>query len=404
MKSLKNLFRYGPGPSSSHTIGPYVASSRFATFLKEGEPVKVTFYGSLAYSFRGHHSDGAVASGLEGHPVTFVMDKETVPPHPLMMRFEAESAQHVYFSLGGGAIYSASDPYVNEKEVYPFTTYREFAKAYHESGAASVPDFLRTFEDKDLDAYLTDLLKKMFHAVELGLSTSGRIPVNNNPRLQVSRSAKAIYARANETEKGHGRRELLLSAYGYAVVEGSACGDKVVTAPTCGSSGVLPAVLYYLYHDQGVPFAKLKDSLYIAGMIGNLVKENASIAGSVGGCQAEIGTATSMAAAALAYVDGLNLHQIEYGAEVAMEHFLGLSCDPVDGYVVIPCIERNGIGAIRAYDSFLYAKHIEPIRRNQVSFDEVVKAMKLTGDSLDTKYKETSLGGLAEILKETTAK
>ncbi len=165
------------------------------------------------------------------------------------------------------------------------------------------------------------------------------------------------------------------------------------------SSGVLPAVLYYLYHDQGLPFEKVKDALYGAGMFGNLVKQNASIAGAIGGCQAEIGTASSMAAAAFCELKGLNFSEQEYAAECAMEHFLGLSCDPVDGYVIIPCIERNGMGALRAYDAYLYARFISPIRMNVVSFDDVVGAMKLTGDALTSAYKETAEGGLAKILK-----
>ena len=376
-----------------------MSAHRFSSLIKEGEPVEVTFYGSLAYSYRGHHSDKAVIMGLEGHPVTVIPDKETVPPHPLMMKFKAPGLERTYFSLGGGAIYSKEDTAVNEKEAYPFAGFTDFLSKWEES-RKTLPDFIRTFEDEDIDEYMSMILKKMFAAVRRGLSATGRIPANNNPRLQISRTAGDIKKEALRIEAGEGRRALLLSAYAYAVVEGSACGEEVVTAPTCGSSGVLPAILYYLYHDLGVSFDRLRDSLYIAGIVANVVKQNASIAGSVGGCQAEVGTATSAATAALCWAMGLNSLQIEYGAEVAMEHFLGLSCDPVDGYVMIPCIERNGVGAIRAWDSYLYAKHIQPLRKNQVSFDEVVTAMKMTGESLDEKYKETSLGGLAEILRE----
>ena len=400
MKSLAALFRYGPGPSSSHTIAPYAAARRFASLIKGNEPVEVTFYGSLAYTYRGHHSDVAVKKALDGHPLTIEIDTKTTPPHPLMMKFVAGDLTHVYYSKGGGEIASPTDPEVNEEEVYPFANYSEFISAYLSSGAHGIPEFCRRYEKGDIDAHLTQILEAMFEAVKRGISTLGPIPANDNPRLHLHRSARDIYQQAEAIPQGQGKRELYLTAYAYGVAEGSACGEEVVTAPTCGSSGVLPAVLYYLYRHQGVPFETCKDALYLAGMIGNTVKQNASIAGSVGGCQAEIGTATSMGAAAIAYCNHLTLHQMEYGAEVAMEHFLGLSCDPVDGYVVIPCIERNGVGAIRAYDSYLYAKHIEPIRKNQVSFDDVVTAMKITGDSLDTKYKETSLGGLAEILKD----
>ena len=400
MKSLSKLFRYGPGPSSSHTIGPFNAALRFASLIGENEPVDVTFYGSLAYTSRGHHSESAIYDALKGHPITSHNDTETKPPHPLTMRFSSPTLTHVYYSLGGGEIHSQTDPEVNEIDIYPFADFRAFIQAYIASGAKSIPAFCQRFETIDIEAYMDDILHHMFEAITRGITTLGKIPANHNPRLQINRSARDIFQRAEEIPPGQGKRELYLSAYAYAVAEGSACGEKVVTCPTCGSSGVVPSVLYYLYKNKGIPFEKIRDALFVAGMIGNTVKQNASIAGSVGGCQAEIGTATSMGAAALAFIEGLSLHQIEYGAEVAMEHFLGLSCDPVDGYVVIPCIERNGIGAIRAYDSFLYAKYIEPIRKNQVSFDDVVRAMKITGDSLDEKYKETALGGLAEILKQ----
>ena len=400
MKSLKDLFRYGPGPSSSHTIAPYLASARFSSLVKEGEEVNVTFYGSLAYAFRGHHSDASVFLGLGDRPVRIILDKESVPPHPLTMEFRSGSLCHTYYSLGGGALFSETDPEVNERDVYPFANLAEALDLFGKSKYTSLTDFLVSFEKIDVRAYLNHILDKMFASIENGLSKEGKIPVNDNPRLQVERSAKKIFEKAKTIETGEGKKELLLTSYAYAVVESSACGETVVTAPTCGSSGVLPAVLYYEYKHEDVNKEKLVESLIIAGLFGNVVKQNASIAGSVGGCQAEIGTACSMASAAVSYLNGLSLHQIEYGAEVAMEHFLGLSCDPVDGYVVIPCIERNGIGAMRAYASYLYAKYIEPLRRNQVSFDDVVKAMKLTGDSLDEKYKETAQGGLASILKK----
>ena len=238
----------------------------------------------------------------------------------------------------------------------------------------------------------------MFSCIENGLSESGKIPANSNPKLQLNRVAKDILKTASATKHEDWRNALLMTSYAYAVAESNACGEEVVTSPTCGASGVLPAVLYFEHKQRRAPLAKLRDALYVAGIFGNAVKQNSSIAGSVGGCQAEIGTASSMAAAALCFVHGLSLYQTEYAAECAMEHFLGLSCDPVDGYVMIPCIERNGIGATRAYTSYLYARSIAPIRENQVQFDDVVKAMKLTGDSLDEEYKETGLGGLAKVL------
>jgi L-serine dehydratase len=405
MKSLSKLYRLGPGPSSSHTIAPFNAAKAFAAALPAGsDSIRATFYGSLALTGKGHHSEFAVDTAFAPLPVKLVFDVTTKKTHPLTMKFEAMKGAKVlkeatYISLGGGELLSHDDPSVNEKDIYPFHNFEEIKAYMAKAGINDLKTFCLDFEDPSIEAYLTVALTKMFSAVEDGLSKDGPIPANNNPKLQVSRSAKSMYGVAKAAVDEDAKRTLLISSYAYAVSEGSACGDEVVTAPTCGSSGVLPSVLYYMYKDRGVSFEACRDALYAAGIFGNLVKQNASIAGSIGGCQAEIGTASSMAAAALCFLSGLSLHQQEYAAEVAMEHFLGLSCDPVDGYVIIPCIERNGIGAIRAYTAFLYARYVAPIRQNKVSFDNVVAAMKLTGDSLKKAYKETAQGGLAEILK-----
>lgn len=403
MKSLSNLFRYGPGPSSSHTIAPYQAACAFRKLLTcPLDKVQVIFFGSLALTGEGHHSVFAVQEGLKGYPVEVIKDRLTKPTHPLSMTFEAVQGEKVvlrrsYRSLGGGELSSDDDPSVIEKDIYPCASLKEIFAYMKSENLLQIKDFCLKFEDPSIDDYLMGILKKMFRSVEKGLSLEGPIPANSNPRLQVTRSAKGIYEQAVKL-KGNKRRFMLLSAYAYAVAESSACGDLVVTSPTCGSSGVLPAILYYAHKNMKMPLTKVRDALYTAGTIGNLVKQNASIAGSVGGCQAEIGTASSMAAAALCSLFGLSNYQIEYAAEVAMEHFLGLSCDPVDGYVIIPCIERNGIAAIRALACFYYARYISPIRQNKVNFDDVVAAMKITGDSLAMEYKETALGGLAYIL------
>jgi L-serine dehydratase len=334
-----------------------------------------------------------------------VFDAKTRVVHPLSLCFEGFQgpemvlARH-YASLGGGEVTSTDDESVCEKDIYPYRNLEEIKAFMAEHKIATMKEFCLRYEEPSIDGYLSDALKRMFACIEKGLRESDYIPANDNPRLHWKRCAKGIYESALKITDEGARREMLLSAYAYAVSESSASGEEVVTAPTCGSSGVLPATLYYAYHDLHLPFDKVKDSLYTAGIFGNLVKQNASIAGAIGGCQAEIGTASSMAAAALCELNGLSMYQIEYAAECAMEHFLGLSCDPVDGYVIIPCIERNGMGVLRAYDAFIYAKYISPLRKNQVSFDDVVEAMKLTGDSLTAAYKETAEGGLAEILKK----
>ena len=406
MKSLACLFRFGPGPSSSHTIGPYLAAKSFREHLcpPNADAVRVVFYGSLALTGTGHGSEKAVKKALNPLSVDVVFDVDTHLPHPLTMDFYALKKGEIikktrYLSLGGGAIYSEDDPNTRNEDIYPFSNFQEIREYMTKHHLSSLREFCLRFEKGDIDGYLMNVLKQMIASVDRGLAAKGLIPANQNPRLRWERCAGDIHERALAMAKGDGRKEVLLSSYAYAVAEGSACGEEIVTAPTCGSSGVLPACLYYLHKEKRVPLYRLRDALYAAGIFGDLVKQNASIAGSIGGCQAEIGTASSMAAAAVCDCMGLSLYQIEYAAECAMEHFLGLSCDPVDGYVIIPCIERNGVGALRAYDSFLYAKFISPVRQNQVSFDNVVKAMKMTGDSLSDEYKETSLGGLAHILK-----
>jgi L-serine dehydratase len=372
---------------------------------QDTEKIRVTLYGSLALTGHGHKSQAAIGEALKPLPVEIVLSLTEAEGHPNTMLFEALKSGKVllskhYASLGGGEITSTDDPEVNEKDIYPFRDL-DGVKAYMaERHLATVKDFALEFEDSSIISYFDEVLKVMFSSLEKGLKTTGPIPANNNPRLQVNRNAPAIYANALKIEDEGSRRTMLISAYAYAVAEESACGGLVVTAPTCGSSGVLPAILYYEYHDLGHSYEEIRDSLFVAGLFGNIVKQNASISGAIGGCQAEIGTATSMGAAALSFLEKESFYQTEYAAECAMEHFLGLSCDPVDGFVIIPCIERNGMGACRAVDAFLYARYIAPLKKNQVSFDNVVKAMKLTGDSLTAAYKETAEGGLAEILKD----
>lgn len=410
MKSLLRLFRYGPGPSSSHTIAPSLAAKSFLRQIKtlDGEII-VTLHGSLALTGVGHGTEKAMRDEFGARKSTFVRDLAEDPKRPnafevSLVKEEKTVLTKHYASVGGGELISEDDLSVNEKDVYPFHNLSEIIDYMNMNGLSSAKEFCHDFEKPDIDSKLMALLLQMFSSVTEGLKKEGLIPANRNPRLQLSRSAHAIYEKALTITDPAEKREMLISAYAYAVAESNACAEKVVTAPTCGSSGVLPSLLYYEYHDMGLPIEKIRDSLFAAGLFGNLVKQNASIAGAIGGCQAEIGTASSMGAAALSELNGLSFHQQEYAAECAMEHFLGLSCDPVDGYVIIPCIERNGMGALRSYDAYLYAKYIAPNRHNQVSFDNVVEAMKLTGDSLSLAYKETAEGGLAEILKDKDEK
>lgn len=407
MKSLSKLFRIGHGPSSSHTIAPYNAAHSFKKLLvdKEIDSIDVLLFGSLALTGVGHGTDSVLKQAFSPYPCNIHLDGKKKPRHPNEMTFIAlkdgeKVLERTYDSLGGGELFSLDDESVNEVDIYPFRSFDQIKDFMLQKDLLSLKDFCLLFEDSSIQDYLREALDVMFECVQTGLLRKGKLPTNNNPRLQIYRKAGEIYKKACDIEDSATRRSMLITSYAYAVMEESASREKIVTAPTCGSSGILPAVLYYSYKNLGIDKERIVDSLYSAGVIGNIVKQNASISGAIGGCQAEVGTATSMASAALCALDNLSLYQLEYASECAMEHFLGLSCDPVDGYVVIPCIERNGVGALRAYDSYLYSKHIAPIGKNMVSFDNVVSAMKLTGDALASAYKETAEGGLAKILKE----
>ncbi len=306
MKSLRGLYRIGPGPSSSHTIGPHLAALSFLRKSSAFHPdsYKAIFYGSLAYTAVGHGSDRAVCSAFAPKPCLVIMDKETKVRHPLTMTFFALKDGKVvdeatYLSLGGGEVHSDEDTSINENEVYPFHNFEEIKTYIKENNLANLTDFCRKFEDSSTDDYFLTCVKKMVFCVENGLKQKGKIPANSNPRLQINRVSGEIYETASSMNHEDGRNTLLMTAYAYAVAESNACGEEVVTAPTCGASGVLPAVLYFEHKQRRMPLTKIRDALYVGGLFGNIVKQNSSIAGSVGGCQAEIGTASSMAAAAL---------------------------------------------------------------------------------------------------------
>ncbi len=411
MKSLKKLFRFGVGPSSSHTIAPSLATASFLRQLKgiPHDQIKATLFGALALTGVGHGTAEAIKKTLHGENAEVILDTKTKRSHPLTVGFAAyrngkSVLERSYYSLGGGEISSPDDLSANEKDIYPFHDLADVRSYMEKEGLSDFKAFAKHFEEEDIDEYLEEAIARMFASIERGLKADGLVPANGNPKLQWHRVAREIYAQAQKIEESDPRREMLLTAYAYAAAESSASGEEIVTAPTCGSSGVLPAVLYYEVHQNRKTLEQARDALYAAGLFGNLVKQNASIAGAIGGCQAEIGTASCMGAVAFAYLEGLDIDRQAFAAECAMEHFLGLSCDPVDGYVIIPCIERNGMGALRSYDAYLYARYIYPVRKNQVSFDEVVSAMKMTGDALASAYKETAQGGLAAILKEKRGK
>ena len=353
-------------------------------------------HGSLALTGKGHLTDYIIEETLGKENVEVHFVSEALPKHPNGMVFEIYQKDKLLdkvtvYSVGGGALMYENSELQPPKQIYPHRNLNEILD-YCDKKGINLYDYTLKFESNDFKAYLYEILNAMFKCVESGLSTTGIIP----GKLQLKRVAKSIYQQAINTHRSGERDRLLISSYAYAVSEENACGHQIVTAPTCGSSGVVPAVMYYCYKQLNIPRKELIKALAVAGIFGNVIKTNATISGADGGCQAEIGSACAMAAAAYGWTLELNNNLIQYAAEMGLEHNLGLTCDPVGGYVQIPCIERNGFGALRAIDAAMYAKQLGYLRTNKVSFDAVVRVMKQTGKDLNSAYKETSLGGLAK--------
>ncbi len=401
MKTIKELYIIGPGPSSSHTIGPYKAT---LDFLKNYnyDYIRVTLYGSLALTGKGHLTDKIIKSTIGDikNDILFNIDEKNLI-HPNTMVFEgymnnALINRAIYFSTGGGEVLKNNLIKKNNNFIYPYTSFKDIKEDCKKRGISDLKEIVNQYEDSDIDIYLKEILLKMLESVESGLKKEGVLPGS----LKIKRIAKELFIKSLTIADQKEKEDMLLTSFAYATSENNASGEIIVTAPTCGSAGIIPAILYYYKKILNYPDQKLIDALKVASLFGNLAKENASISGAVGGCQAEIGVASSMGAVIFSYLNDLNIYQIEYAAEVALEHFLGLTCDPVKGYVQIPCIERNGIGVLRSKAAFLYAKNIAPLRKNKVSFDNVLKAMKITGDDLSIEYKETSISGLAKVIDD----
>lgn len=396
MESLKELYKIGVGPSSSHTMGPQRAALKIKETYKDADRFIVYLHGSLALTGKGHLTDYIIEETLGKENVEVHFVSEALPKHPNGMVFEIYQKDKLLdkvtvYSVGGGALMYENSELQPPKQIYPHRNLNEILD-YCDKKGINLYDYTLKFESNDFKAYLYEILNAMFKCVESGLSTTGIIP----GKLQLKRVAKSIYQQAINTHRSGERDRLLISSYAYAVSEENACGHQIVTAPTCGSSGVVPAVMYYCYKQLNIPRKELIKALAVAGIFGNVIKTNATISGADGGCQAEIGSACAMAAAAYGWTLELNNNLIQYAAEMGLEHNLGLTCDPVGGYVQIPCIERNGFGALRAIDAAMYAKQLGYLRTNKVSFDAVVRVMKQTGKDLNSAYKETSLGGLAK--------
>ncbi len=393
MQSLKELFKIGVGPSSSHTIGP----ERIAKFVKEkygnDAEYKVILYGSLALTGKGHGTDAVIKKVL-GNDTEIIFDTESKDlPHPntldiKVFRGGKEVKTVRAASVGGGSVRIDGEKFARPKDVYSLNTFGEI-KEYVNAKGIRLYDYAYSVEP-DLKSYLLEIWRVMKDCVERGLSKGGVLPGG----LNVDKKAKYIYRSDDIFVRDSLLRNKLTCAYALAVAEENADNGVIVTAPTCGAAGVLPAVLYYAYKNEHVQESVIINALATAGIVGNVVKTNASISGAECGCQAEIGTACSMAAAAIAEVFNLTVDQIECAAEAAMEHNLGLTCDPVCGLVQVPCIERNAMAAMRAFDSFCIAYYLAPMRK--ISFDVIVKTMYETGKDLNKKYLETARGGIAK--------
>lgn len=402
MKSIKELYRIGTGPSSSHTMGPRKAAEIFLSRHPEANAFRVTLYGSLAATGKGHMTDVAITETLQPHaPLTIVWEpKIFLPFHPNGMMFQSlNEAGEVtdswtVFSVGGGALAEETDnkDSINTPEVYDMNRMTDILNWCEHTGK-NYWEYVLQCEDSDIWDYLKEVWKTMKASVERGLDAEGVLP---GP-LNLRRKASAYYIKASGYKASLQSRGLVFS-YALAVSEENASGGVIVTAPTCGSCGVVPAVLYHLAKTREFSDIRILRALATAGLIGNVVKHNASISGAEAGCQAEVGVACSMASAAANQLFGGSPAQIEYAAEMGLEHHLGMTCDPVCGLVQIPCIERNAYAAARALDANLYSSFTDGIHR--VSFDRVVEVMKETGNDLPSLYKETSEGGLAKDYKQ----
>ena len=390
MKSLREIFRIGKGPSSSHTMGPQKAAQTYLKAHPDATRFHVTLYGSLAATGKGHMTDVAIKEVLEPVGPVEIEWKPSVflPFHPNGMRIN----DWVVYSVGGGALSEGDHPtglLPACPDVYGLH-YLADIKGWCEDNGCAYWEYVDRCEKSDIWDYLREVWTALQESVERGINHEGRLP---GP-LNLQRKASTYFVKA-KGYKPNLQTRALVYAYALAVSEENASGGTIVTAPTCGSCGVMPGVLYHLATGHNFSEEKILHAIATAGLIGDIVKENASISGADVGCQGEVGVACAMASAAACQLFGGSPSQIEYAAEMGLEHHLGMTCDPVCGLVQIPCIERNAFAATRALDCNLYAAFSDG--KHRVSFDRVVEVMKQTGHDLPSLYKETGEGGLAKI-------
>ncbi|MDR0896131.1 MAG: L-serine ammonia-lyase, iron-sulfur-dependent, subunit alpha [Prevotellaceae bacterium] len=396
MKSIKELYRIGTGPSSSHTMAPRKAAEQFLQRHSDAAAFRVNLYGSLAATGKGHMTDVAIIDVLQPiAPVDIVWEpKVFLPFHPNGMKFTSfnkqgeETDNWTVFSVGGGALAEEGASTLESPDRYDMNKMTDILLWCERTGK-SYWEYVQQCEESDVWDYLNEIWKTMQAAVKRGLEQEGVLP---GP-LNLRRKASTYFIRASGYKQSLQSRGLVF-AYALAVSEENASGGVIATAPTCGSCGVMPAVLYHLQKSREFSDMRILRALATAGLVGNIVKANASISGAEVGCQGEVGVACAMASAASNQLFGGSPAQIEYAAEMGLEHHLGMTCDPVCGLVQIPCIERNAYAAARALDANIYASFTDGTHR--VSFDRVVVAMKETGKDLPSLYKETGEGGLAK--------
>lgn len=394
MESLRELYRIGKGPSSSHTMGPNNAAKLFKKKNMDADLFSVTLMGSLAKTGKGHLTDEAIIDALSPTPCEIVWDKTSpTPVHPNTMEFRAYKNGVLVdfnriFSVGGGKINIEGMEEAAPPSVYPHKNFEEIKK-YCTEKRIPLYKYVEEFEGREIWSFLNEVWNTMRMCISTGLDAEGVL----GGGLDVQRKAKILYNQKHMDESPETRENRIVCACAFAASEENAAGGTIVTAPTCGSCGIVPSVLLYMQEKKAFSDSDILKALATGGIIGNVIKTNASISGAECGCQAEVGSACSMASAALAQLHGMDLDQIEYAAEVALEHHLGLTCDPICGLVQIPCIERNAVAAMRAINALSLANFLTHTRK--ISFDYVVETMYKTGKDLHSKYRETSEGGLA---------
>lgn len=396
MNSIAEIYKIGRGPSSSHTIGPERACEIFKSKNRTANFFKVILYGSLAKTGKGHGTDTVIKKTLSpiNCDIEFNFIEENIP-HPNTMvliayknNLEIDKAR--VFSVGGGNIVFENSSVEPPKIIYKHNKFANIAE-YCRNRKLRLWEYVKANEDMQFEVYLKKVWHTMKSSIEKGLESEGILPGG----LELQKKAKTLYNSQHIDETPETKENRIVCSYAFAVSEQNASGETIVTSPTCGAAGVVPAVLYYQQKKNNFSDRQIIHALMTAGLIGNLIKTNASISGAECGCQAEIGSACAMAAAALSELFELSIDKIEYAAEIAIEHHLGLTCDPICGLVQIPCIERNAVAAMRAINAVNLASFLWSTRK--ISLDNVIQTMKETGHDLSSPYKETSEAGLAKI-------